>query len=158
MNSKYEAIKQFAAEHIGRAEIIEHETAIVDLASGAQVFDVNQAAATYIVEAKEGVFAVVASAAAHLKWRQLGRELELHQIHLASPEAVKDRTGYDVGTVGPLSLNGLPMYVDRRLLAHDKVYCGTEDPHHTLAVDPQLIVEHNTIAGYFNGEDFVKPL
>lgn len=99
MNSKYEAIKQFAAEHIGRAEIIEHETAIVDLASGAQVFDVNQAAATYIVEAKEGVFAVVASAAAHLKWRQLGRELELHQIHLASPEAVKDRTGYDVGTV-----------------------------------------------------------
>ena len=158
MNSKYEAIKQFAAEHIGRAEIIEHETAIVDLASGAQVFDINQAAATYIVGAKEGVFAVVASAAAHLKWRQLGRELGLHQIHLASPEVVKDRAGYDVGTVGPLFLNGLPMYVDRRLLAHSKVYCGTEDPHHTLAVDPRLIVEHNTIAGYFNGEDFVKPL
>ena len=35
---------------------------------------------------------------------------------------------------------------------------GTEDPHHTLAIDPQLIIEHNAIAGYFNGEDFVKPL
>ena len=65
--------------------------------SVAQVFDINQAAAMYIVEAKEGVFAVVASAAAHLKWRQLGRELGLRQIHL-----VKNRTGYDVGTVGPL--------------------------------------------------------
>lgn len=158
MNSKYEAIKRFTAEHSDRAELIEHETAIVDLASGAQVFDINQAAATYIVEAKEGVFAVVASAASHLKWRQLGRELGLRQIHLAAPDVVKNRTGYDVGTVGPLLLNGLPMYVDRRLLAHDKVYCGTEDPHHTLAVDPRLVVECNTIAGYFNGEDFVKPL
>ena len=86
MNSKYEAIKRFAAEHGDRAELIEHETAIVDLASGAQGFDINQAAATYIVEAKEGVFAVVVS------------------------------------------------------------------------IDPQLVIEHNTIAGYFNGEDFVKPL
>ena len=86
MNSKYEAIKRFAAEHGDRAELIEHETAIVDLASGAQVFDINQAAATYIVEAKEGVFAVVAS------------------------------------------------------------------------IDPQLVIEHNTIAGYFNGEDLVTPL
>ena len=158
MNNKFEAIKQFAAEHGDRAELIEHETAIVDLASGAQVFDINQAAATYIVEAKEGVFAVVASAAAHLKWRQLGRELGLHQIHLAASEVVKDRTGYDVGTVGPLFLNGLTMYVDRRLLTRSKVYCGTEDPHHTLAIDLQLIIENNAIAGYFNGEYFVKSL
>lgn len=158
MNSKYEAIKQFAAEHGDRAELIEHETAIVDLVSGAQMFDINQAAATYIVETKEGVFAVVASAAAHLKWRQLGRELGLHQIHLAAPEVVKDRTGYDVGTVGPLFLNDLSMYVDRRLLTHRRVYCGTEDPHHTLAIDPRLVIEHNIIADYFNGEDFVKPL
>lgn len=143
MNSKYEAIRQFVAEHSDRAELIEHETAIVDLISGAQVFDINQAAATYIVEAKEGVFAVVACAAAHLKWRQLGRELGLHQIHLAAPDVVKDRTGYDVGTVGPLFLNDLPMYVDRRLLTHSNVYCGTEDPHHTLAIDPQLIIENS---------------
>ena len=48
------------------------------------------------------VFAVVTSAAAHLKWRQLGRELGLRQIHLAATDVVKNRTGYDVGTVGPL--------------------------------------------------------
>lgn len=102
MNSKYEVSRQFVAAHGGRAELIEHETAIVDLTSGAQVFDINQAAAMYIVEAKEGVFAVVASAAAHLKWRQLGRELGLRQIHLAATDVVKNRTGYDVGTVGPL--------------------------------------------------------
>ena len=95
MNSKYEVIRQFVAAHGGRAELIEHETAIVDLMSVAQVFDINQAA-------KEGVFAVVASAAAHLKWRQLGRELGLRQIHLAATDVVKNRTGYDVGTVGPL--------------------------------------------------------
>ena len=102
MNSKYEVIRQFVAAHRGRAELIEHETAIVDLMSVAQVFDINQAAAMYIVEAKEGVFAVVTSAAAHLKWRQLGRELGLRQIHLAATDVVKNRTGYDVGTVGPL--------------------------------------------------------
>lgn len=55
-------------------------------------------------------------------------------------------------------LNGLPMYVGRRLLAHGKVYCGTEDSYHTLAIDPRLVVECNAIAGCFNGEDFVKPL
>ena len=102
MNSKYEVIRQFVAAHGGRAELIEHETAIVDLMSVAQVFDINQAAAMYIVEAKEGVFAVVTSAAAHLKWRQLGRELGLRQIHLAATDVVKNRTGYDVGPVGPL--------------------------------------------------------
>lgn len=52
MNGKYEVIRQFVAAHGGRAELIEHETAIVDLTSGAQVFDINQAAATYIVEAR----------------------------------------------------------------------------------------------------------
>ncbi|MBW3092595.1 YbaK/EbsC family protein [Bifidobacterium sp. 82T10] len=155
MNDKYERIVRFASEHADRARIIEHETTIVDLASAATVFDVDRAAATYVVEAKEGVFAVIALASGHLKWRALGRALGLRQLHLASPATVKERTGYDVGTVGPLFL-GIPAYMDRRLLAHDKVYCGTEDAHHTLAIDPQLIVEQNDIAGWFDGDEFVQ--
>ncbi|MBW3090239.1 aminoacyl-tRNA deacylase [Bifidobacterium miconisargentati] len=154
--ASYEQIRRFADEHADRARIIEHETAIVDLESGAKVFDVTKAAATYIVEAKEGVFAVVASAAGHLKWRQLGRALGLHQIHLAPPELVKERTGYDVGTVGPLLLDGVRMFFDQRLLKHDFVYCGTEDAHHTLAIDPRLIIDSNDIAGYFDSAEFLK--
>lgn len=152
----FEQIEQFASEHSDRARIIAHETAIVDLESGATVFDVTKAAATYIVEAKEGVFAIVAIATGHLKWRPLGRALGLHQIHLASPELVRERTGYDVGTVGPLLLDNVPMFFDRRLLEHDMVYCGTEDAHHTLAIDPRLIIEHNDIAGYFDSDEFRK--
>lgn len=82
----YAQIRAFAEAHPGQARIIEHETAIVDLESGAKVFDITKAAATYVVEAKEGVFAVVATARGHLRWRQLGRALGLHGIHLASPE------------------------------------------------------------------------
>ncbi|PWG60733.1 aminoacyl-tRNA deacylase [Bifidobacterium catulorum] len=108
------------------------------------MFDITKAAATYIVEAKEGVFAVVASATGHLKWRQLGRALGLHQLHLASPELVKERTGYDVGAVGPLFLNGMRMFFDNQLLEHDMVYCGTEDAYHTLAIAPELIVRATT--------------
>lgn len=154
--ANYEQIRKFADEHADQARIIEHETAIVDLESGAKVFDVTKAAATYIVEAKEGVFAVVASAAGHLKWRPLGRALGLHQIHLASPEVVKERTGYDVGTVGPLFLGDVRMFFDRRLLEHDFVYCGTEDEHHTLAIEPRLIIDSNDIAGYFDSAEFLK--
>ncbi|WP_164521009.1 aminoacyl-tRNA deacylase [Bifidobacterium samirii] len=146
----------FAREHPQEAHIIEHETAIVDLESGARVFDVTRAAATYIVETKEGVFAVVAAATGHLRWRQLGRALGLRQIHLASPELVKERTGYEVGTVGPLCLDGIRMFVDRGLLVHDVVYCGTEDAHHTLAIDPRLIVEANDVIGYFDGADYLQ--
>ncbi|RSX53713.1 Aminoacyl-tRNA editing domain-containing protein [Bifidobacterium goeldii] len=153
MNDKYAQIVRFAAEHANRARLIKHETAIVDLVSAASVFDVSCAAATYVVEAKEGVFAVVALASGHLRWRPLGRALGLRQIHLAAPDLVKEYTGYDVGTVGPLFLN-IPMYIDRRLLAHDMVYCGTEDAHHTLAIDPQLIVEQNNVAGWFDGGEF----
>lgn len=152
----FEQVREFADGHPGRARIIEHETAIVDLESGAKVFDVTKAAATYIVESKEGVFAVVASAAGHLKWRQLGRALGLHQIRLASPELVRERTGYDVGTVGPLFLDDVRMFFDKRLLTHDTVYCGTEDAHHTLAIDPRLIVDSNDIAGYFDSGEFPK--
>lgn len=152
----YTQIRRFAVEHADRARIIEHETAIVDLESGATVFDLAQAAATYIVEAREGMFAVVACAVGHLHWRRLGRALGLHQIRLASPAAVLERTGYAVGTVGPLFLGDLRMFVDRRLLDHAMVYCGTEDVHHTLAIDPQLIVECNDVAGYFDSAEFLK--
>lgn len=115
--TKYEQIRRFVDAHPGQAAIIRHETAIVDLASGAKVFDVTKAAATYIVETKEGVFAVVAAATRHLRWRQLGRTLGLHQIHLASPELVRERTGYDVGTVGPLFLGGV-LRIMRNVLTH----------------------------------------
>ncbi|MBT1164819.1 aminoacyl-tRNA deacylase [Bifidobacterium felsineum] len=154
--ASYEQIKQFAESHPNQACIIEHEIAIVNLESGARVFDITKAAATYIVESKEGMFAVVASAVGHLKWRQLGRVLGLHQIHLASPEMVKEHTGYDVGTVGPLFLNGVRMFFDNRLLQHDMVYCGTEDAHHTLAIAPKLIIDSNDIAGYFNSDEYLK--
>lgn len=152
----FEQIKQFVNNHPQQAKIIEHETAIIDLVSGAKVFDITKAAATYIVEAKEGVFAIVASATGHLKWRSLGRALGLHQIHLASPELVKEHTGYDVGTVGPLFLGGTRMFFDKRLLEHERVYCGTEDAHHTLAIDPQLIIDNNDIAGYFDSSEFLQ--
>ncbi|KAB7790729.1 aminoacyl-tRNA deacylase [Bifidobacterium leontopitheci] len=151
----FEQISRFAGEHPRQARIIEHETAIVDLESGARVFDITKAAATYIVEAKEGVFAVVASATGRLQWRRLGRALGLRQIHLAAPELVKERTGYDVGTVGPLFL-GVRMFFDRRLLEHDVVYCGTEDAHHTLAIAPGLIVDSNDVAGYFDSAEYLK--
>ena len=154
--ASYEQIERFVQLHPDRARIIEHETAIVDLESGAKVFDISKAAATYIVEANEGVFAVVASATGHLRWRQLGRALGLHQIHLASPELVKERTGYDVGMVGPLFLNGVRMFFDNRLLGHDTVYCGTEDAHHTLAIAPTLITDNNDIAGYFDSAEYLK--
>lgn len=154
--ANYEQIKQFAQLHPDQARIVEHEIAIIDLESGAKVFDIAKAAATYIVEAREGVFAVVASATGHLKWRQLGRALGLHQIHLASPELVKERTGYDVGMVGPLFLDGVRMFFDNRLLEHDTVYCGTEDAHHTLAIAPRLIVDSNDIAGYFDSDEYLK--
>lgn len=154
--TSFEQIEQFVDSHSQQAQIIEHETAIIDLVSGAKVFDITKAAATYIVEAKEGVFAIVASAAGHLKWRSLGRALGLHQIHLAAPELVKEHTGYDVGTVGPLFLGGTRMFFDKRLLKHERVYCGTEDAHHTLAIDPQLIISNNDIAGYFDSSEFLQ--
>ena len=152
----FEQIRKFADEHPGQARIIEHDTAIVDLASGAKVFDITKAAATYIVEAKEGVYAVVACANGDLAWRQLGRALGLRQIHLAAPELVRERTGYDIGTMGPLFLGGMSMFFDRRLLTHAMVYCGTEDAHHTLAIDPRLIISNNNIAGYFDSGEFLK--
>ena len=98
--TKYEQIRRFVDAHPGQAAIIRHETAIVDLASGAKVFDVTKAAAT-----------------GHLRWRQLGRALGLHQIHLASPELVRERTGYDVGTVGPLFPGGV-LRIMRNVLTH----------------------------------------
>ncbi|KAB8287732.1 aminoacyl-tRNA deacylase [Bifidobacterium avesanii] len=155
--NKREAVERFVAAHPDRARLIAHETAIVDLASAATVFDLSRAAATYIVESKEGVAAVVALATGHPQWRRLGRALGLHQIHLAAPDEVRRRTGYDVGTIGPLLLDGLPTYMDRRLLACDEVYCGTDDPHRTLAVDPRLIAECNALAGYFDGGEFERP-
>lgn len=151
----YERIRGFVKEHADEAELIRHETAIVDLKSGAEVFDINHAAATYIVESKEGVFAVVASAVGHLGWRPLGRARGLRQIHLASRESVRKHTGYDARVVGPLFLGDVRMFFDRRLLAHDRVYCGAGDAHHTLSIAPRLIIACNDIAGYFDGAEFL---
>jgi prolyl-tRNA editing enzyme YbaK/EbsC (Cys-tRNA(Pro) deacylase) len=71
---------------------------------------------------------------------KLGR-LADGQVRRASPETVKQATGYTIGGVPPIGLaTPLAVYVDRDLLGYDLVYAAAGLPECVFPIAPQELV------------------
>lgn len=63
------------------------------------------------------------------------------QVKLASPEAVQQETGYEVGAMPPFGHHyALPTLMDRRVLEKDSVYAGGGAHNALLRLSPQDIL------------------
>ncbi len=61
--------------------------------------------------------------------------LDAEEVRIASPEEVKEITGYSIGEVPPISIE-LPKVIDRRVIDKEIVYGGGGSVRHLLEIDP----------------------
>lgn len=60
-----------------------------------------------------------------ISWQKLRRHLDVSRVTMATPEQVKDVTGYEPGAVSPYGLpRPLRILVDQRILEHEIVSVG----------------------------------
>ena len=63
------------------------------------------------------------------------------RVSVAGPDAVREATGFAPGAVAPFPLLRIDrIYVDRRLLAHERVWVGAGSTHHLAGLRPVDLV------------------
>lgn len=68
--------------------------------------------------------------------------LSLGKIHFASPEIVRQYTGFSIGGVSPFGLkNQIPIYIDRDLLDYSQVWSAAGSSHAVVRISSQDLVE-----------------
>ena len=83
---------------------------------------------------------VIASGANRVDEAKLGR-LADGQVRRASPETVKQATGYTIGGVPPLGhIAPLPIYIDQDLLQYETIYGAAGVPECVFPLTPDELV------------------
>jgi prolyl-tRNA editing enzyme YbaK/EbsC (Cys-tRNA(Pro) deacylase) len=133
-------------------EMIQHDKPILTREDGSKYFgiDVGQTAPTLIIKTDKGFVALIISGSrGNINFDQIVRMQNCKNAKLASPKEVKKITGFCVGSVALIGLN-LPCLIDKSLFNFDFVYGGTGNPTSTLKIQPQALIELNSISGLFN--------
>ena len=87
-----------------------------------------------VVKDKIGLFyLIILQGDSKIKTSKLKKLLNVKDIKLASPREVKDKTGYNVGDVPPISVE-LSVIVDELVLNQKKVYAGGGAPQKNLHI------------------------
>lgn len=124
-------------------EIIPHQKPIVTTADAEGLFDLNKAAPVFVVKTESGLMAfMVSSQRGRIDFKLIKELLGFAKFKMADKNEIKERTGYEVGTI-PLVGHQLPCLLDRKLLEFDFIYGGTGDICHTLKISPQDIIRLN---------------
>lgn len=80
---------------------------------------------TLAFESENGIFLVIARAVDRVSTRKLKKLLHLSDTKLASPEAVKDSVGYEVGEVPPIGHeNKMRTLMDEKVLDMETAWAG----------------------------------
>lgn len=105
--------------------------------------EVGQIAKSLLFQGKESgkPYLVIASGSNRVDERKLAM-LVGEDLNLASPDFVREQSGYSIGGVPPLGHeNELASYMDEDLLAYDRIWAAAGSPRAVFPVDPQRIVE-----------------
>ena len=72
---------------------------------------------------------------------KVARALEAEKVRTASPERVRELTGFEPGAVAPFGLDRVDLVaVDQRLLLNDHVWVGSGSPTHLARLEPAELV------------------
>ena len=77
--------------------------------------------------------------------KKIRTEYKVKKCQLASPEMVKEITGYPIGSVPPIGLE-IPTIIDDNVIQKNYVYGGGGSKHHLLKIAPgDLLLENKTL-------------
>ena len=72
---------------------------------------------------------------------KVGAAARCERLSVAGPQAVQEETGFAPGAVAPFPLPRIDrIYIDRRLLAHERVWVSAGSTHHLAGLRPADLV------------------
>ena len=109
-------------EHVHSSEITSLEQAAAERNQ-----DPSQVVRSIVFPLSEGEYAMVLIAGpTQVSWRALRQHFKQSRLTIASPEEVKQVTGYQIGAVSPFGIpSPLPILVDESVLAQPAVSLGS---------------------------------
>ena len=79
---------------------------------------------TLVFETADEVYLVIARAVDRVSTRKLKKLLSVSDTRLASPDKVKESTGYEVGAVPPIGHRNLRIFMDEKVLDMQTAWAG----------------------------------
>lgn len=128
-------------------EILDLESPVrtVEEASNALGIDEDQVIKSLIFKTDKDPVLVIIAGKYQVSKNKVKEELNIQSCELASPDLVKDITGYPVGSVPPIGLD-LPKLVDNGVVQKEYVYGGGGSEHHLLKIPPsEVLIGNNTL-------------
>lgn len=130
-------------------EILSNEKAIYSAQDGADYFDIEigQTAPAIIIQTEKGLYCIIISGErGRIDFEEIKQVLEVSSVKLASKDSVKQKTGFNPGSI-PLVGTNLPCVIDNRLLKYDFVYGGSGQAACTLKISPRDLEKLNEVVG-----------
>ncbi len=132
-------------------EILHHEKQIRTAQEGADYFgiEIGQTAPTLVLKSEKGYFAMIVSGSrGRVNLEEVSAVLGCNSLKMATPEEVRQITGYTVGSVSLVI--SLPCIVDRGLFRYPFIYGGTGEPASTLKIVPDALETLNQVVAYLD--------
>lgn len=102
--------------------------------------DVGQIVKSLVFATPTKLVLALTSGANQVDTDRLG-DLAGEEINLAEPDAVREVTGFAIGSTPPFGhLNALPTWIDKDLLTHDTVWAAAGTPDSCFPVAPAQLV------------------
>ncbi len=79
---------------------------------------------TLAFEMQDEVYLVIAKAVDRVSTKKLKKLLNISDTRLASPDKVKEATGYEVGAVPPIGHKNLRIFMDEKVLDMETAWAG----------------------------------
>ncbi len=136
-------------EELGvKGEIIEHPeingTHSEDVSKGLNI-PIDHVIKCLILKSKKGFFiAAIVLGNQRLDMKKLEVISEKKKISLASPERVREATGYSIGGIPPFAvINRFPVFVDCEVMKKEYVVGSAGTPYYGLKFDPSILKQFN---------------
>ena len=123
-------------------EVIEHEMSGSSSQAAAKALgvDVGAVIKTLVLETDQGFAVAIIAGDERLDFKAVARRLGRWKVRLASPDQVKELSGYEVGGVPPIVFDGkCQILVSGRVLSREVVIGAAGDAFHGLKLSPDHI-------------------
>ncbi|QKQ98289.1 YbaK/EbsC family protein [Candidatus Nanohaloarchaea archaeon] len=100
--------------------------------------EVGQIVKSLVFESEKGLYLVLCSGDNSVDTDKLAMRTSSDSVDMASPDQVKEVTGWSIGGVPPL-LSDLEVFMDDTLLDYDKVWAAAGTPEAVFSIDPERL-------------------
>lgn len=129
-------------------EVIEHEMSGSSSQAAAKALGVDVAAVikTLVLETDQGFAVAIIAGDERRDFKAVAKRLGCRKVRLASPDQVKEFSGYEVGGVPPIVFDGkCQILVSRRVLSREVVIGAAGYTFHGLKLNPNSIAGNLTV-------------